>query len=847
MRHRPICVPSISVVSGVAPAVLAVLAVLALGAAVAPRAHAGGGPETTLVVVNGDSAVSKRVANDYVTRRGIPSTHVVEVPGVPDLRIVDIGTFRTKLWAPVKAFLAAHGLEERIDLIEWSADFPYGVDFKADEPNPTNPPYTPIASLSAMTYFARAVEAKETKKWLPLDSNLYYRRGAREAQTRPATDAERAAFEQADAALKKKDYATAAEAFARGLATYQESDEFFYNYACCLARLGKADEALAALERAVERGWRNAEVTAKDEDLTSIRRRPEFEALVKRMQAEVATETVQAAHGFRARSSWTGAVDPVDVGPADSLDRYRLSTSLAYTGEWGNSVPEALKALDASIAADGTHPKGTFYFLVNGDVRATTRMGRFEDAVAALRARGHDAVILKAGEGGQTGVLPIGKDDVLGAMIGSAGFAWADSKSRLLPGSIAEHLTSFGAVFNSSGQTKCTELIRYGAAGSSGTVYEPYALEAKFPVPAIHVHYVDGCSLAESFYESVWGPYQLLVLGDGLARPFASFATVKVGTDRWTAKGLIAVRPEIEAAKGRPTGTVELWVDGSFVAEGKPGEDIPLDTTTLDDGPHDVRAVAVEADRVETRSSGQAILEVTNGTRTVSIDGGGPRPLAAYESTIAVAGHATGATEVVLYAGHRELGKAPATSGAWKVQVPAARLGVGTTVLQARATGPTGPAARSAFLTLGVDPPAVRKGGKAAGTRKGFVATVTPPTGKPLEIPLANLGGAELPPVRDALKAKAPEAKLVLIDGEFDVATTGAYELLVNATGRLAIDVDGKPAFAEAKVARDRQTYAYVSLAAGRHALHVHLAPEGAPDLTLLLGGDRVTAPLLSK
>lgn len=823
------------------------LAVLATAGALAPIAAAGGGPETTLVVVNGDSPVSKRVANDYVARRGIPATHVVEVPGVPDLRIVDIDTFRTRLWAPVKAYLAAHGLEERIDLIAWSADFPYGVDFKADEANPPNPPYTPIASLTAMTYFARAVEAKETKKWLPLDSNLYYRRGAGEAQTRQATDAEREAFEAADEALKKKDYAAAAAAFERGLATYQESEEIFYNYACCLARLGKDDAALAALSKAVERGWHNADLTAKDADLESLRGRPEFQGLLKRMTAEVAIAGVQPAHGFRARSSWTGAVDPNDAAPADSLDRYRLATMLAYTGEWGNSVPEATKALQAAIAADGTHPVGTFYFLVNGDVRATTRMGRFEEAVAALKARGHSAQILKAGEDGQTGVLPIGKDDVLGAMIGSAGFAWADSKSRLLPGSIAEHLTSFGAVFNSSGQTKCTELIRHGAAGSSGTVYEPYALEAKFPVPSIHVHYADGCSLAEAFYESVWGPYQLLVLGDGLARPFASFAKVTVGSDEWTGKGTLAVRPTIEAAKDRPTGSVELWVDGALAAQGRPGEDLALDTTALDDGPHDVRAVAVEADRVETRSYGRALLKVANGTRTVSIDGSGPRGVAAYESTITVAGHATGATEVVLYAGHRELGKASATSGAWKVQVPAARLGVGTTVVQARATGAAGPAARSAFVTLGVDAPAVRKGVKAAGARKGFVATLTPPSGKPVEVPLANLGGSGLPAVADAWKAKVAAPKQVAIDGEFDVATAGAYEFLVNASGRLAIDVDGRPALPETKVARDRQAYAYVSLAAGRHTLSVRVQPEGSSDVTVLLGGDRVTAPLASK
>ena len=61
-----------------------------------------------------------------------------------------------------------------------------------------------------------------------------------------------------------------------------------------------------------------------------------------------------------------------------------------------------------------------------------------------------------------------------------------------------------------------TDWISAGAAGTSGTVTEPYAMQQKFPMPFIHVHYAKGCSLAEAFYQSLMGPYQLLVLGDPL-------------------------------------------------------------------------------------------------------------------------------------------------------------------------------------------------------------------------------------------------------------------------------------------------------------------------------------------
>lgn len=836
-----------------APSIV-VAAVVALAAAaslaLAGSARAGGGPETTLVVVNADSPVSRRVANLWVTARRIPATHVVEVGGVPHVKVIDVETFRTRLWAPVKAFLVEHHLEDRIDLIAWSADFPYGVDFAADEPNPPDKRVTGIASLTAMTYFARAVEAKNAAKYLSLDANRYYRRGAGEVETRPPTDAERAAFGEAEDALKKKDYATAAEAFGRGVATYGENNEVLYNYACCLARIGKLDEALAILARAAEKGFRQPGIAKNDEDLTPLRARPEFEKILAKM-AEDPSDQVQPAIGFRSRVEWTGADDPVEAGAADSLDRYYLSTSLAYTGEWGNDVPEATAALSASIASDGKNPEGTFYFLVNGDVRAQTRKGRFDGAVAALRARGRKAEILEKDATGQTGVLPVCKTDVLGAMVGISDFDWGACKSRILAGAIVEHLTSFGALFGGAGQTKCTAFVRAGAAGTSGTVNEPYALESKFPVPSIHVHYVDGCSLAEAFYESVWGPYQLLVIGDGLARPFAKFAKVEVATEGWTGTGTVNVRALVEPAAGRPIGAVELFVDGAYVTAGKPGEDLPLDTTKLDDGPHDVRVVAVESDRVGTRSFGAAVLATRNGTRKVTIDGEakGPRPAVAYEGPVTLSGVATESSEVVVYAGARELARAPASGGSWKVSVPAARLGVGTTVLHARAGGSSGLGSRSSFVLVKVEPPATRKGVKAAGAKRGFVATVTPQAGKPVEVALANLGGAPFPnAVRDAIAAKVKGAvKSVVVEGEFDVAEAGAYEFLMNARGRLALDVDGKPALAEGKAALDHQAYAYVGLAAGRHALKLTLAPEGAPELSVLLGGDRVTAPLESK
>lgn len=72
------------------------------------------------------------------------------------------------------------------------------------------------------------------------------------------------------------------------------------------------------------------------------------------------------------------------------------------------------------------------------------------------------------------------------------------------------------------GQTKCTQLLKAGAAGTSGTVTEPFALQSKFPTPYLYVHYAKGASLVEAFYQSVTGPYQLLIVGDPLCQPFSN-------------------------------------------------------------------------------------------------------------------------------------------------------------------------------------------------------------------------------------------------------------------------------------------------------------------------------------
>lgn len=589
---------------------------LLLGVMQATAVKAGGGPETTLVVVNADSPASLQIADAYVRLRDIPASHVLQLRGIPTQGTIDIETFRERIWKPIRDYLTVSGLEEEIDIIAYSGGFPYAVDFSQDVKRhklPKNQYRGKMASLTGLTYFGRRVENGDIGY---LGFNYYYRQNLARPLCTPAprspTPAEVGLHRRGEKALKKKDYQAAIEAYQAIAHTYPWSGPSWYDLARSLAALDKPEQAMDALTKAVDACWTNSLHARSDPYLQDLRRHPQFQTLLVRMEA--GNGPFQPAHGFRSRYVWTGHTFPAKTTASDSLNRYYLAVMLAYTGERGNTVPEVLDYLASAAASDGTHPKGTVYLLQNSNVRSETRQPLFLATVKALEQRGRRAEILARGKDGQDGIVPKGKTDVIGAVVGTAGFNWERSQSRFLPGAIAESLTSYGGDFNRGKQTKLSEFLRHGAAGSSGAVTEPYSIQAKFPAPLLHVYYADGCSLAEAFYQGIAAPYQLIVVGDPLTRPFSRFAQVALTapdpTLPWT--GLINIRPQLIPAWQRPIARLELWVDGRHVADALPGETIPWDTRTVKDGEHELRLVAVEHSRIETRSYTKVRVTVAN-------------------------------------------------------------------------------------------------------------------------------------------------------------------------------------------------------------------------------------------
>ena len=394
------------------------------------------------------------------------------------------------------------------------------------------------------------------------------------------------------------------------------------------------------------------------------------------------------ANGNRRSSGFSGQHTYSRIGRTNTNlgTRYYLSTMLGYTAGRGNTVDEVIRYLSRSATADGTTPRGTIYFMQNPDPRSVPRHPNF-DAVAALLNRAGVRAEVIAGDAKPIGVLPIKKNDVAGAMVGYASFNWASSGSKILPGAICENLTSYGGVLKAGGgQTPLTEFLRHGAAGSSGAVWEPYSIQAKFPHPLIHLRYANGCSLAESFYQSVSNPYQLIIVGDPLCRPWAKIPRVHVEglKANQRVKGKVTLTPK--AASPVPIRRFRLFVDGRLATECQAGESLTIDTTKLPNGYHDLRIVGIDPSPVETQGRLIVPIFVENTKRSIDVQAS-PSNQIQYGDRFRVQVNAPGAAEIMVY--HRRRALAAASLAKANITIDSRDIGSGPVELTvvARADG----------------------------------------------------------------------------------------------------------------------------------------------------------------
>lgn len=544
---------------------------------------------------------------------------------------------------------------------------------------------------------------------------------------------------------------------------------------------------------------------------------PDFSRLMSPYALEALGNKALPANGFRSRIGRT---------PGTAGEPMYLSAMLAYTSGRGNSVREALAYLKRSVAADETQPRGTIYYCRNNDVRSKTREPGFAPAMARLRQLGVAAEVI-------SGELPYGKADVQGAMLGVAKFDWKRSEATILPGAICEHFTSYGGILHPrKGQTPLSELLRYGAAGSSGTVVEPYALAPKFPDPMVHAYYAEGNTLLESFYLSLIAPYQLLVVGDPLCAPWAKPVDVAIigmqaNEAMTTAKEL---RVSIEGApRDFQAARCEWFLDGRRVAVQQPDATFSLDPRKLTPGEHELRAVVVSAAPQATQSRA-VVTFIVAASGDPNLDWKLPER-ATFGDTIACDVEFPRALQLELFHDAASLGKTRGAQGQFKIDTR--QLGIGPARIIAEARSADGAVLyRSAAGTVEVAPPAPlvnRRTLVSDRLARGIEVTWQ---GGNESVALSAVEADWL------AKTGVPAATPYSATAWFAVEQDDVYQFQLRFNGQLKLSVDGQGQLAESNAKPKELHYVPVALKAGRHLLEINGQSNAKPPALDIRFGD---------
>lgn len=549
----------------------------------------------TAIVVNEKSADSLTIANHYTALRRIPSRCIVTLSDVPDAMQCSFDQFKLQILVPVLANLERRGLARQMDVIAYSADFPTAIDLtaplaaKAD----LHQIFTKSGSINGLTYLYQLID-DEQLAYLTPRCNFYARPDLATLLQNPFLSEDREAF---DSVLKAQspDELTAATKTLRGLIQkHPQQWPLRYRLAQVQVATGKNVDAFQTITEMQRDQVAYRKLFEQDDRFNAIKDNRLFRKLLDNMP-DVSPQRIPPVP-FSSSVGWGQNGSPLG-NPAASNSAalpgpsYLLSAVLAVTKGRGTTLTEAVRVLERAVSADGQGEKATFYFSDSSDVRSTTRSPMFKDAAGILRKLGHDVII-------DIDRLPQKQQRLMGAMLGSANYDWHATKNTMLPGAIAENLTSTsGVLHQKNDQTSMVELLRGGAAGTSGTVTEPYALQFKFPTPYLFAYYAAGLTLVESFYLSVESPYQLLIVGDPLCRPYGTeqAASFEIRTAACDEQGLNLrlSYPEGLDVADQSILRLEVYLDGLHVFSAKPSEDIHANQLKLGPSWHTIDVVAI--------------------------------------------------------------------------------------------------------------------------------------------------------------------------------------------------------------------------------------------------------------
>jgi hypothetical protein len=577
--------------------VVALLAIALIATSHSSTCWAGVSGENVIVVVNGDSADSRTLANHYTQLREIPSCNVIVLNDVPQGRRCELDEFQTKMLKPILDQVDARKLAPQIKVIAYSTGFPFSVTIKRHRNRlkiaGLKKVQGPVASVTGLTYFYNHILA-DGEGYLSLDANLYSRRDFSRNFINPFGSGEdRDAFEEASQLRRDGDFLDAASKFEALFQKQPLQAPLAIRASECYAEHGDYKASAKMLALAVRSGWTSGRYLSDSELLQPTLARPELKNLTDSLQQFplVSQEPVE----FSSLFYWSVNGWP-SMNPRDGV-RHLMSCMLGAVDPRGSTLDEAILVLRSSAQSDQTFPEGEFWFSNTGDVRSKTRFPGIVNALTWLNSIDKKGRVVR-------GRVPTETGSIAGLMLGTPVMNLASRRWRFLPGAIADNLTSYGANYETDAQTKMTDLLHCGAVMTSGSVAEPFALQQKFPLPIMYGFYAGGASAIESFYLSIASPYQTLIVGDPVAAPFASVAPDRSGFRIGKNKNefMVGWKPKkLSDPKSQAVAT-ELYMDGKLLRRSKPERTRNIKVNGVPDGWWPLRLTLLSRDPMRSRS-----------------------------------------------------------------------------------------------------------------------------------------------------------------------------------------------------------------------------------------------------
>ena len=201
----------------------------------------------------------------------------------------------------------------------------------------------------------------------------------------------------------------------------------------------------------------------------------------------------------------------------------------------GVSTASVKATIDKGMLADRNFPSGNGWFVRTGDVnRSGPRYGDFKSTVQNWNRSGGLAMNYYDYYA-NSGLWDVNnRPSILFYETGAANVPRLDTNTYV-PGSVADHLTSsggdlFGTTGVNYGQMSILRWLEAGVTASYGTETEPCNHSQKFPQASVLVkNYFIGNTVVEAYLKSVQWPSQGVLVGDPLARPFGTKATLVNG------------------------------------------------------------------------------------------------------------------------------------------------------------------------------------------------------------------------------------------------------------------------------------------------------------------------------